>query len=302
MSLRPSATTEVLAREPMEYKRHQPEQTLLYQIVEQYYPEFLSHLSQSDKTLPHYVQSEFEEYLKCGRLGFGFLRVQCGSCHQEQLVAFSCKRRGFCPGCEARRMVESAALLVDSVLPLKPIRQWVLSVPFALRCLLSSEPQVLGRALGVVARAISSFLIKKTGFTHKTAKTGAVTLIQRFGSALNLNVHFHMLFLDGVYEITDSADRYHFHAIETPTLKEMSALLHRISERLARVLEREGFLERDVGPDCLIMDGVDDDVINELQGSSITYGIAVGKQRGQKVCTLQTLPAIFEPPLRAIPP
>jgi len=283
MSLRPSATTGALAREPMEYKRHQPQQTLLYQIVEQHYPEFLSHLSASDKTLPQYVQSEFEEYLKCGRLEYGFLRVQCESCHQEQLVAFSCKRRGFCPSCGAKRMVESAALLVDSVLPLKPIRQWVLSVPFALRWLLSSEPQVLGRALGVVTRAISSFLIKKAGFNHKTAKTGAVTLIQRFGSALNLNVHFHMLFLDGVYEIADSAKGCRFHAIKTPTLKEMGALLHQICERLARLLEREGFLEREVGPDCLMLDGIDDDVINELQGSSITYRIAVSKQRGQKV-------------------
>jgi hypothetical protein len=35
--------------------------------------------------------------------------------------------------------------------------------------------------------------------TDTTAQAGAVTLIQLFGSALNLNVHFHMLFLDGVY-------------------------------------------------------------------------------------------------------
>jgi ribosomal protein S27E len=78
---------------------------------------------------------EFEEYLKCGRLEYGFLRVRCTECHAEKLVAFSCKRRGFCPSCGARRMVESAALLVDEVLPSVPMRQWVLSVPFALRFL-----------------------------------------------------------------------------------------------------------------------------------------------------------------------
>ena len=53
----------------------------------------------------------------------------------------------------------------------------------------------MGRVLGVVYRAISAQLIQKAGFTRKTAQTGAVTLIQRFGSALNLNVHSHMLFL-----------------------------------------------------------------------------------------------------------
>jgi len=87
-------------------------------------------------------------------------------------------------------MAESAALLVDEVLPEQPIRQWVLSFPFQLRFLFASRPELMGRVLGIVYRAISSHLIKKSGLTRKTAQTGAVTLIQRFGSALNLNVHF----------------------------------------------------------------------------------------------------------------
>jgi ribosomal protein S27E len=66
--------------------------------------------------LPAYIQQEFDDFLKCGRLEHGFLRVCCEDCKHERLVAFSCKRRGFCPSCGARRMVESAALLVDDVL------------------------------------------------------------------------------------------------------------------------------------------------------------------------------------------
>ena len=77
-----------------------------------------------------HVQREFEDYLKCGRLEHGFLRVRCADCQAERLVAFSCKRRGFCASCGARRMAEGAALLVDEVLPREPMRQWVLSVPF----------------------------------------------------------------------------------------------------------------------------------------------------------------------------
>ena len=57
------------------------------------------------------MQEEFEAYSKCGRLEHGFLRVRCEDCHAEKLVAFSCKRRGFCPSCGARRMTDSAALL-----------------------------------------------------------------------------------------------------------------------------------------------------------------------------------------------
>ena len=112
------------------FKRHRPEQTLLYRLIEQHYPDFEMQWASERKVLPDYVRREFDEFLRCGRLEHGFLRVQCESCHAEHLVAFSCKRRGFCPSCGARRMVESAALLVDEVLPHQPMRQWVLSVPF----------------------------------------------------------------------------------------------------------------------------------------------------------------------------
>ena len=91
------------------YERHRPEQTLLYRIVEQYYPGFLELLASQGRSLPGYVQREFDDYLKCGRLEYRFLRVRCQDCHAERLVAFSSKRRGFCPSCGARRMVESAA-------------------------------------------------------------------------------------------------------------------------------------------------------------------------------------------------
>ena len=280
----------LLARASMEYARHQPEQTILYQVIDEYYPVFLSHLSESEKSLPRYVQEEFEAYLKCGRLEHGFLRVQCESCHGEQLVAFSCKRRGFCPSCGAKRMVESAALLVDEVLPEKPIRQWVLSVPFPLRWLFASEPEMMSKVLLIVTRAISTYLVKKTGFTLKTARTGAVTLIQRFGSALNLNIHFHMLFLDGVYEINSEGAICQFHGIKAPTSYEMSLLLHRISKRIARLLERAGYLEREE-KGCLTLESFEDEVMNHLQGSSITYRVAVGSQQGRKVLTLKTLPS-----------
>ena len=53
----------------------------------------------------------------------GFLRIACDGCRVERLVAFSCKRRGFCPSCGARRMAESAALLVDEVFPARPVRR-----------------------------------------------------------------------------------------------------------------------------------------------------------------------------------
>lgn len=70
---------------------------------------------------------------------------------------------------------------------------------FALRFLRATDAQALMRVLGIVYRTIASHLLRKARLTRAAGVTGAVTLIQRFGSALNLNIHFHMLFLDGAY-------------------------------------------------------------------------------------------------------
>ena len=273
------------------HERHRPEKTRLYRIIDRYYPEFRAYMAEQGRSLPYHVQKEFDEYLKCGRLEHGFLRVQCSTCHHERLVAFSCKRRGFCPSCGARRMSESAALLVDEVLPHEPIRQWVLSFPFQLRFLFASRPELMGKALGIVHRAIASHLVKKAGKTQKTAQTGSVTLIQRFGSALNLNVHFHMLFLDGVYA-KNKYGKATFQRTNAPTQEELARLVHTISHRVARYLERQGILERDEENSYLQLDGIDEDPMQQLIGCSVSYRIAVGPQQGRKVFTLQTLPAV----------
>src|SRR3979409_1271110 len=91
--------------------RHRPEETQFCQIIDDNYADFLARFEAEGRSLPRFLRREFEDYLKCGRLEHGFLRVRCTGCHAEKLVAFSCKRRGgFCRSCGARRMVESAAL------------------------------------------------------------------------------------------------------------------------------------------------------------------------------------------------
>ena len=215
------------------YERHRPEQTLLYQLVEKHYPALIEQLEFQGKSLPAHVHREFEAYLKCGRLEHGFLRVRCDTCHFERLVAFSCKKRGFCPSCGARRMAETAALLSDEVFPAVPLRQWVISFPFTLRYLFAAHTQAMGKVLGIVCRAISTHLIHKAGYRLKDGVTGAVTLIQRFRSALNLNIHFHILFLDGVYVYRgDRSPR--FQPVKAPNKDELEDLIQLISQRVGQ--------------------------------------------------------------------
>ena len=107
------------------------------------------------------------------------------------------------------------------------------------------------------------------------------------------NVHFHMLFLDGIYIDPRHGVNPHFRWAKAPTRDELTKLTHTIAHRVGRYLEREGLLERDTGTCYLTPEAIiasDEDPSNHLLGSSITYRIAVGPQLGRPVFTLQTLP------------
>ncbi|MFN7134911.1 MAG: transposase zinc-binding domain-containing protein [Myxococcales bacterium] len=63
------------------------------------------------------LADKLAKYLRCGVLAHGFARVRCGDCGFELLVGFSCKVRGLCSSCDARRMHDSTEHLLTRVLP-----------------------------------------------------------------------------------------------------------------------------------------------------------------------------------------
>ena len=157
----------------VQYERRRPEQTLLHRLVREHLETFLAQVEARTGTgLPAFVRGEFEAFLECGILAHGFLRVRCAECAHEKLVAFSCKRRGFCPSCGARRMAESAAVLVDEVIPQVPVSQWVLSFPIGLRILFAGRPELLTPVLRIVHRVIAGFLLRQAGLKRTTATVG----------------------------------------------------------------------------------------------------------------------------------
>jgi hypothetical protein len=146
---------------------------------------------------------------------------------------------------------------------------------------------VLTLVLGVVYRTISRHLIEQAGLKRATGATGAGTLVQRFGSALNLNVHFHMLFLDGAHRV-DGADPPAFCPAAAPGANELQELVEQIAARVGQVLERRGLIERDI-ENAWLSAGAEPGPLDDLLGHSITYRIAVGPRAGQKLFTLQTV-------------
>ena len=136
-------------------------------------------------------------------------------------------------------MTETARHWVKRVLPEVRIRQWVISFPFDLRRRLAFHHDDTLAVHGVVTRAIAARYRKKArALGVKRPRTGALGVIQRFGSDLRCNVHLHDLWLDGVYG-HDGA----FTPIAAPAREEMAALLAVIVKRIARLLGRGEGLE-----------------------------------------------------------
>ncbi|MBT3426029.1 MAG: hypothetical protein HN432_05390 [Gammaproteobacteria bacterium] len=94
--------------------------------------------------------------------------------------------------------------------------------------------------------------------------SGAVTLVQRFGSALNLNLHLHMLYLNGVYD-----DKGYFWPVRPPTPEDLDRITYAIAKRIARYLERARYLFRDAESEHLDLVPEEEGVMHDIIGASI---------------------------------
>ena len=138
------------------------------------------------------------------------------------------------------------------------------------------------------ARAISTYLIKKAGLKKKSgAKTGSVTFIQRFGGSLNLNIHFHIIYLDGVY--TFDQKNVTFHPLTPPSQVELNNLLKSIAQRTLKLLKKRGLIVKDEGAKHQFLN-IKDTEADHILNSSISYRIALGKYQGRKALTFRTAP------------
>src|SRR6266568_9023307 len=205
------------------YQPRDPSCTVLYHVIAEHLETFLASLADDPEAtgLPAYVQREFDDYLPCGILAHGFLRLGCDTCKHELLVPFSCKRRGFCPSCTGRRMAQMAAHLVECVIPWVPTRQWVVSVPMPLRYWMAASQELTAQVHTIIRTTIGQYYVHQAvarGVPRAKVQPGSVTFLQRFGGAINVNLHFHCVFLEGVYlDRDDHGLKPRFVAAEPPS-------------------------------------------------------------------------------------
>lgn len=280
----PEARASARARTPLaaddgaaEYTPRRPQDTLLYRTVRDELEPFLDRARQRDRPAPPFIEQELRAFLRCGVLEHGFLRLRCDECHLERLVPFSCKRRGFCPSCGGRRMADTAAHLVDRVLPEVPVRQWVLTLPYPLRYRCAYDARLTSQVLQAFVRALFAELRRRVRreLGRRAEQCGAVTFLQRFGSALNLNLHFHTLLLDGAY-LYDARPGAapEFIALPPPTGDHVARVLVGAARRLRRLIEARS----DGDDDALARD---EPLLALLAEASLRTRIATGPDAGQ---------------------
>jgi len=233
------------ANSPAVYRPRRPAATLLHRTVREHLETYLVVAGQDDDlaaNVPFHVQAAFRGYLQCGILAHGFARAYCAACGHDFMIAFSCRRRDICPSCATRRMVETAAHMIDHVLPRVPYRQWVLSVPKRVRWHLREKPEVISGLLGVFLRAVETTIRQRSPGARPDARFGAVAFVHRFGSYLNSHVHFHVLVTDGVFS-RDMGDSAEFHPAVELDAADVQAVQRKIRKRGLRWLLRHGHLD-----------------------------------------------------------
>src|SRR5215831_5166677 len=136
-------------------------------------------------------------------------------------------------------------------------------------------------------RALSLPNAVTRGVPRDQLSPGSVTFIQRFGSALNLNLHFHCIFLEGVYlDRTAAGRKPRFVTAEPPSDADVADVLQKISHRVIRKLRQLGYLE--AGGDAAVATGYDPLVedapeLARTLTASVQQRIACGERAGQKV-------------------
>jgi hypothetical protein len=99
-----------------------------------------------------------------------------------------------------------------------------------------------------------------------------------------------MLFLDGGYVAKENG-LLDFERLSAPDPRQLQAVLERISRRMGRWLERQGLLERDMDRGHLTSADADDSALSDMQAHSLTYRIALGRNRAELLRFSPRLPA-----------
>jgi len=274
------------------YKRREPEKTVLYRVVQNNLATFLARAEDRGRVVPWFVRKELEAYLDCGILTRGFVRVWCPGCQFEHAVALSCKGRGWCPSCGGKRMTATAAHLVDNVFPRHvPVRQWVLSLPIRLRYRLAYDKELCAKAINLFVREVFRWYrwcakVELDLDSVSEAKCGSVTFVQRFDSAVRLNVHLHMLALDGVYVRDEEDGSFTFYSLPEPTTEDVARVAGWARDKILELVGEHGLGADDYDAQLDLL-AEQEPFLAECSAAAVTGTVASGRRAGRGVVRIR---------------
>jgi len=179
---------------PAVYRPRQPQLTPLYRLLDTRYEAVKAEWEERFESRfgfwRGFVDGAIARYLDCGILENGFARVRCGECRKDMLVAFSCKGRGLCPSCGAKRAAATAARLREDVLEPVGHAQWVFTVPKMLRPYFLRHRELLGDVCRAAWDTAREMMVAAAG---ERIWPGMVAVVQTFGSKINFHPHVHAI-------------------------------------------------------------------------------------------------------------
>jgi len=180
------------------YRPRHPERTVLYQVLFHYFDRFLTEYeSRFEKPYGFFrpiIKEVVERYLDCGNPRCGFARIRCPDCHTEHLLMFSCRTRGFCPSCHAKRLEEWGEWVRETLLFDVPHRQVVFTIPRMLRIFFKYNRKLLGELCLCALRTLIRYFELVAG---RDVMPGVIAAIQTFGTRINFHPHLHFLVTEG---------------------------------------------------------------------------------------------------------
>ena len=139
------------------------------------------------------------------------------------------------------------------------------------------DPNLTSFVLRTFVRAVSAWLRRKARLlgARGALQTGAITVIQRFGSSLNLNVHLHTILVDGVYQIGPNGEPV-FRRVPPPSDEEVAHIVETVHRKItAKLAATDGF---EVGTT-----NQDGPLLAALANASVAGLIATGPRAGSRV-------------------
>jgi len=180
------------------YRPRHPERTVLYRVLFHHFDRFLTEYeSRFERAYGFFrpiVKEVVERYLDCGNPKCGFARIRCPECREERLVMFSCRTRGFCPSCHAKRLEEWGEWMRETLLLDVAYRQVVFTIPKRLRVFFKFDRRLLGDLGRAALRALTRYFEFVTG---SVLTPGVIAAVQTFGDRINFHPHPHFLVTEG---------------------------------------------------------------------------------------------------------